>query len=60
MGRSANQPCPKCESTRTIRTAMEKSHDYWRCFACGQAFDVPHLSDKPQRRAADRKRTIDR
>ena len=60
VGRPSNHPCPKCESTRTIRMAMEKSHDYWRCFACGQKFDVPNKPDTPERRVSDKPRKVDR
>ena len=60
MGRPSNHPCPKCESTRTIRTAMEASHDYWRCFVCGHTFDVPNKPGKLSRRASDKRRKVPR
>ena len=39
---------------------MEKSHDYWRCLACGRTFDIPNKTEKPQRRAADKQRKVER
>jgi len=54
----ADALCPRCQSTRTIRTASEHRFDYWHCYACGKTFDIPHTDPAPRRRAADTRRKV--
>jgi hypothetical protein len=57
-----SRACARCQSTKTIRTLETLDRESWYCFACRRGFDVRLRSEsqKPQRRAGDRKRVSSR